>query len=800
MIKNLIILFIVMFSCTTLFAQKFTNIAGSAGVDGGEDWQGVSFGDIDNDGDEDIFSVKHDGPPGVLYRNNGDGTFTEIAEAAGLSASANEGGVFGDYDNDGFLDLYVSDEGSNNFLFRNNGDTTFTDVSKASGANHSGLAISSPFGDYNNDGLIDIYIVNLSGKNILLRNNADNTFTDVTLEAGVGNTGSGITAVWIDIDLDGLLDLYVGNQDGNVMYQNNGDGTFTNITVSAGVGTDLSSEGVAAADFDNDGDMDLYVANSTEDILYQNNGDGTFTDISAIAGITNPGASLGVAFGDLDNDGWQDIFIANDESANTLYHNNGDGTFSDSSASAGIEDAAGKGQGAALADIDNDGNLDIFVANLNLQNRLYLNQGNSNNWFVVKLKGTASNRFGIGVRVMLKANNMWQTQVVDGGSGFSSQNSIPLEFGLGETTLVDSVIVYWSSGLVSTVTEQDANSIITIEEPLRVFDVQVNRALSPQTPIEIITGTSQVPQVHITNKGSASLESFEMRCVIDTNGVTVYSEHVTVTNLASQDTLTVSFPDWTPTTEGMFNLLFANLLESDTNTSNDTVYAQTEISFAKTPYVTRISPKDSSTDIRNTLQVIRARFSEPMDEDFFDSTTVIITGSESGPIPGRVLFSEANNVLNYSRDSDFTFTLAETVWVSLTTELRSLQGLRLDSNQNGVEEGSPTDDFTSFFIIEVPTALGDEENGIVSSFELYQNFPNPFNPITTIKFDIVDPGFVTLKVFNMLGQEVATLVESQLSTGKYGIRWNAADQASGVYYYQLDTGSFVKTRKLILLK
>ncbi|MCH7774080.1 MAG: VCBS repeat-containing protein [Bacteroidetes bacterium] len=259
--KNLLILILIILGSSAALSQTFTDIAASAGVDGGSDWQGVSFGDFDNDGDEDIFIIRHDGPPGALYQNNGDETFTDITNSAGLSESENEGGVFGDYNNDGLLDLYVSNELGLNFLFRNNGDETFTDVSDGSGANLSGLAISSPFGDYNNDGLLDIYVVNLSGSNVLLRNNGDGTFTNVTDAAGVGNTGSGITAVWSDFNLDGKLDLYVANQNANVLYQNNGQGIFTDITAIAGVGTNATSEGTASADFDNDGDMDYVAGN-----------------------------------------------------------------------------------------------------------------------------------------------------------------------------------------------------------------------------------------------------------------------------------------------------------------------------------------------------------------------------------------------------------------------------------------------------------------------------------------------------------------------------------------------------------
>ncbi len=799
--KNLFILILIILGSSAAFSQTFTDIAVSAGVDGGSDWQGVSFGDFDNDGDEDIFIVRHDGPPGALYQNNGDETFTDITNSAGLSESENEGGVFGDYNNDGLLDLYVSNELGLNFLFRNNGDETFTDVSDGSGANLSGLAISSPFGDYNNDGLLDIYVVNLSGSNVLLRNNGDGTFTNVTSEAGVGNTGSGITAVWSDFNLDGKLDLYVANQNANVLYQNNGQGIFTDITAIAGVGTNATSEGTASADFDNDGDIDIYVANNgSGDILYQNNSDGTFTDISIAAGISNPGASLGISFGDLDNDGWLDIFVVNAGNANVLYHNNGDGTFSDISVSAGIEDPSGEAQGTAFGDIDNDGDLDIFVTNFNLQNRLYRNEGNGNNWLNVDLHGQASNRFGIGVRVKVKSAGVWQTREVDGGSGFSSQNSIPLEFGLGQSTIVDSVVVYWSSGLKSTLTQVAINGSITVTEPLRNLDIQVDRMVSPEFPVTILSGQSLTPKVHITNKGMNEATNFSIVCIIDTNNMNVYLETAIVSSLASQDTTTVSFPDWIPSAEAVFNFTFINQLAGDEYSENDTIRAIGEVLFEKPPFVTSTIPQDGAVEISINNPIIRASFSELMDSTFFDSTTVIVTGSISGPIPGEISFNIGANRLNYNKDPNFTYAFGETVTVTLTAELTSLLGLTLDGNGNGIEEGSPIDDYSWSFTIEEPTDVGGHSDDKVISYQLNQNYPNPFNPTTKISYSIPQSSNVTLKVNNVLGSEVATLVDEEKAAGSYEIEFNASTLPSGIYFYRFQAGNFVETKKMVLMK
>jgi len=550
-----------------------------------------------------------------------------------------------------------------------------------------------------------------------------------------------------------------------------------------------------------DGDIDIYVANDgSEDILYQNNGDGTFTDISVAAGISNSGASLGISFGDLDNDGWLDMFVVNAGNANVLYHNNGDGTFSDISASAGIEDPTGEGQGTAFGDIDGDGDLDIFVTNFNLQNRLYRNEGNSNNWLNVNLHGQASNRFGIGVRVKVKSSGIWQTREVDGGSGFSSQNSIPLEFGLGVSTIVDSVVVYWSSGLVSTLTQPTINGSITITEPLRTLDVQVDYMVSPELPITIISGSALNVKVHTTNKGTADANNFNILALIDTNNVVIYSETVNVSSLSGLDTLTVTFPDWIPPAEAVYNFTFINQLASDEYSINDTVKVKGEVLFEKPPTITTTTPIDSTIEVSITFETIRARFSEIMDSSSFDSTSVIVSGSISGPIPGEIIFRPGFNSLNIVRSPDFTYAFGETVTVTLTAGVRSILGLSLDGNENGVEEGSPTDDYTWSFTIEQPTSVDGHSDEKVTSYQLKQNYPNPFNPVTTINYQIPELSFVTLKVYDVLGSEVAILVNEEKLIGRYEVEFDGSELTSGIYFYKLQAGDFIETKKMILIK
>ena len=228
-------------------------------------------------------------------------------------------------------------------------------------------------------------------------------FSDVTDIAGVGCTGSSRGVAWGDYDNDGDLDLYVANyNEANVLYRNNGDGTFTDVTSEAGVGCISHSYGVAWGDYDNDGDLDLYVANYGANVLYRNNGDGTFTDVTSEAGVSCTGSSLGVAWGDYDNDGDLDLYVANHYEANVLYKNNGDGTFTDVTGAAGVG-CTGSSYGVAWGDYDNDGHLDLYVAN-NGANVLYRNNGNLNHWLQIRLHGTISNRSAIGTKVKVIAH------------------------------------------------------------------------------------------------------------------------------------------------------------------------------------------------------------------------------------------------------------------------------------------------------------------------------------------------------------------------------------------------------------
>ena len=286
------------------------------------------------------------------------GPRTGTATATQTEGGQNSVGVaFGDYDGDGDPDLYVVNRGAPNVLYRNNGDGTFSDVTAVAGVGDAGKGRGVVFGDYDNDGRLDVYVTN-EGSNILYRNNGDGTFSDVTTQTGTGDIGSGRSALFGDYDGDGHLDLYVVNADRpNVLYWNQG-GIFVNTARDAGVAHPGRGCGAMSGDYDQDGDLDLYVVNFEQaNVLYRNEGDGRFSEVSMEAGVADSGKGVGTVFGDYDNDGFLDIYVAN-QGANVLYRNNGDGTFSDATLEAGVGDAE-KAVGTAFIDYNNDGFLDL---------------------------------------------------------------------------------------------------------------------------------------------------------------------------------------------------------------------------------------------------------------------------------------------------------------------------------------------------------------------------------------------------------------------------------------------------------
>ncbi|MFZ2054567.1 MAG: FG-GAP-like repeat-containing protein [Candidatus Aminicenantales bacterium] len=490
--------------------DQFTKVLSGAVVTDGADSTGCAWGDYDNDGDLDLFVSVGSNQNNLLYANNGDGSFTKVTSSAIVENVGYSGGcAWGDYDNDGELDLFVANVGYNNSLYTNNGDGSFTKVTSGAVVEDWGNSYGCAWGDYDNDGGLDLFVANAySQNNFLHANNGDGSFTQVTSGAIVEDGGRSRDCAWGDYDNDGDLDLFVANENGqnNFLYANNGDGSFTKVTSGAVVTDGGYSYGCAWGDYDNDGELDLFVANfGQNNFLYTNNGDGSFTKVTSGAVVEDVGNSYGCAWGDYDNDGDLDLFVANIINENNfLYTNNGDGSFTKVTSGVAVTDG-GSSDDCAWGDYDNDGDLDLFVSNGHgLSNDfLYANNGNGSTWINIKCIGTASNVSAIGTKVkvlaMISGSPVWQLREISGGA--SSQDSLNAEFGLGDAAIVDEIRIEWPSGNVQTLTSIAVNQFLTVTET-ETSGVPAKLAFVQQ-PSDTAVGATITPPVTVEIQDAA---------------------------------------------------------------------------------------------------------------------------------------------------------------------------------------------------------------------------------------------------------------------------------------------------------
>ena len=477
-------------------------------------------------------------PTNHLYHNNHDGTFTDVTEKAGLAHTGwGQGVCVGDYDNDGNEDLYVTYYGKN-VLYRNNGDGTFTDVSDKAGVSGSGKAWGTgcAFVDYDRDGHLDLMVANYvdfdlsaapaagdnsnclwkgvpvmcgprglpSAKNILYHNRGDGTFEDVTTKAHIDQTDGhyAFSVTTLDYDDDGWPDIFVAcDSTPSILYHNNRDGTFKDVAITSGAafnedGRAQAGMGSTVADYNGDGRLDIFKTNFSDDTatLYRNNGDGTFDDVTYPAGLglNTQYLGWGTMFFDFDNDGWPDLLLVNGhvypevdsqhlgssfQEPRILYHNNGNGTFTDISATAGpgITNAISS-RGLAIGDLWNDGRLSAVVSNMNASPSLLVNQiRTANHWVAFRpigafaastsaARATKSTRDAIGARIRMKAGARLFIDEVRSGSSFISNNDMRVHFGLGSAAKIDWVEVRWPSGLLEKFDNLAVDAIHTLKE------------------------------------------------------------------------------------------------------------------------------------------------------------------------------------------------------------------------------------------------------------------------------------------------------------------------------------------------
>jgi len=423
--------------------QIYTNVTSQMGISVPGLGSGTAWADFDADGDQDLLVSDSDYPDHTyLYRNDGT-VFTNVFASSGLTHEARNFAV-GDYDADGLDDVAVISFGYvATKLFRNLGAMRFQDVSTAAGI-YGTYSWRCAWVDYDDDGFLDLYLC--GSTSYLFRNRGDGTFEERAAAAGIQAGGS--TCAWLDYDNDGFEDCYVGRTGANRLYHNRGNGTFQDVAATAGVADPYDAEGVCAGDFDGDGFFDLYSVNigSPRNTLYHNLGNGTFADITASAGVGDVGDGRTGTFLDIDYDGLVDLFSSNHVNPNRLYHNNGNATFTDIAASLNLRNPYDP-FGTGFADFDNDGDLDVFLAT-HFGNQLLRCDGLTRHWTQLHLVGTVSNRSAIGAVVRCTAAGRTAYARVDGGHGMGDMDSAPLEFGLGESAGPFEIVVYWPSGSV----------------------------------------------------------------------------------------------------------------------------------------------------------------------------------------------------------------------------------------------------------------------------------------------------------------------------------------------------------------
>jgi hypothetical protein len=481
-----------------LCGDMFTRInTGPGAVPSGS--SAVAWGDFNNDGWLDVFITSFGGTQyNYCYTNNGNGTFTQVLPTFFPANNINSFGcAWADYDNDGYLDLVkgISNPfGGPTQLYRNNHNGTFANVTTASIGNVGPGANNVIWGDYDNDGFVDLFLAvgYNAPDNVLLHNRGDGTFSRVTGNSMVTATGISGGASWGDFDNDGRLDLVVSRtSNGCLFYHNEGGGAFRQITNQV-INTDTNGAGVSWGDYDNDGFLDLFISHlQSPNSLYRNNGDGTFTLLTNSVIYQMAGPSSGGAWADYDNDGWLDLFVANYRGNSFLFHNDGNGGFTSVVGSAINE--FGTGQGAAWGDYDNDGFPDLLVPNIfTYNNFLYHNNGNSNAWLTLKLEGRMSNRAAIGAKVRMKATiqgrEIWQLREISGGGSLGSQNDLRASFGLGDATKADVVRIEWPSELTEEMQNVLGKQFLTLVEPnLTISPRRQDVSAGSNTSFSIVT-------------------------------------------------------------------------------------------------------------------------------------------------------------------------------------------------------------------------------------------------------------------------------------------------------------------------
>lgn len=800
--SSLPVLFI--FFSTSLFAQ-YPDDPFQFPYQFNEKWvtPGVVWGDYNNDSYDDVYFSN--GTQGYfwendLYKNNANGTFTRQGSAGTIvtDTHTHAGCSWGDYDNDGDLDMVVANPQTKTgfyskvSLYKNNNDGTFSTVntSPLTTESTSVSKVGAAWVDYNNDGYLDVCVSNSTfqgggSKYTLYVNNKDGSFSSVTnnLTNNAQSARGGFS--WADFDDDGDVDVVtcsgaMGQK--TMLWVNDGSPNFnfTGYTlINSGAGIGKTSKGASWGDYDNDGDLDLYITDFGDgtsspeaNVLFRNDGknesgDPVMTKLDAGVGdiVTDVDLSGGAGWADFDNDGDLDMFVGNDGNysggyRSRLYVNNGNGTFNKKTNTI-VADSSSFARGMGWSDTDNDGDMDLLVGR-DGKERLFGNNGNSNKWIELKLIGSTANKSAIGalVRVRTTVNSLAVRQMrdVSGQTGYGCQNSLRAHFGLGIATIIDSITIKWpGSGNTSVYTNITPNQIITYTE-----------------------GQAANHRPQAVNDAASTNEDVAKKIDVLANDTD-----------ADNDALVVS-----DITQGAHGSVVINI--------DSTVTYTPELNYNGSDSFTYIVSDGQGGLDTATVSVTIDAVNDPPEIINLPQVVDIVEGT-----------SQKLYMATYEKDVDspqesLTWTFAVSDPTSIDYSYNpTTDTLTIIAYHNLGEyflfctltdDYDATDQDTITVRVNPLSAIEDLFNGIPTKFEVYQNFPNPFNPVTKIYYGLPQPGEVRLDVYNLTGQKVYSVKESLKSAGYHFFTFDGRGLASGLYVFRIEAGAFQSIKKMILLK
>lgn len=720
-------------------------------------YSGPAWIDFDNDGDLDLHA-----PQEHIFINDGNGNFTATEDLIEGTASGIANGVsWADYNNDGILDMALAGVRIN--LYKGNGSdfTRITDGVFDPANGYEGWATA--WGDYNNDGFVDLVVTHANGFHsgsrwpaFLFVNNGDGRFTRNQDFYFTQELAPYTIPTWTDYDMDGDLDLFIGSGPANgtpardyiFVNQLMETGTANLVRLDEGLlGTEVQDgQTYNTVDFDNDGDLDVHLTNysAAPDRFYINN-DGSYE--STQTPFTINGGRLAGNWGDTDNDGDLDLVVTS-ESSTAFYRNNGDGTFTK------IDDNGlnlGTSRGASFGDYDDDGDLDIFIVGTG-GGFLTNENDNGNSYIKFDLEGTVSNNAAIGAKVKLKATingeETWQMREILAANSFGGHNSLQVHFGLGDATTAEELIVEWPSGQVTEMSNLAVNETHDITEEIPSGYLRANFSADQVSDFGELTvqftdltysDTNDTPtswEWDFDNDGTIDAEEQNTQFTYDEVGT--YTVSLTVTNSSGSETITRE------------NYIEVKVLPG-------------------IPIIVESYPTTQDTLIGKSGSVDFEVVAE--DTTGYDLTYV---WSKNG--------TSASTSATYNYTSSFIFPTPRVDTVTVTVS-------------------NPLNSTTRTWYVEVvddPTSV--EEEGLPTTYSLEQNYPNPFNPSTKIKYAVPSRSFVSIKVFDILGNEIGTLVNKEKSAGYYEANWNAKNLATGIYFYTIKAEKFTDTKKMLLIK